>query len=72
MRIAGTILRTIADKADPTVLTHAEVSTATGRYRAVFGPGLYKAIQSDALKPGDDVLICMKPMPTIMGVVKDG
>ena len=69
--ISGKIVRTVESRASPGTLLKAEVQCPTGTYLALFGPGLYKILPVGAVQPGQEVLLILKPVPTILGLIKD-
>lgn len=70
--ITATILKVLESRSRPGTLVRADVQCSEGVLSALFGPGMYRILPVDSVKPGDEVLLSMEPVPTILGLVKDG
>lgn len=69
----ATILRTIESTDRPGTVLRAEVRLRrTGAcVEAVLGPGYYRLLGAEKLRPGQDVLVGLTPVPTILGKLED-
>jgi len=70
--ITGTILGTTESSTKPGTLIRVQVAIpGRGSVQAVLGPGAYRITPVGSLNVGQEVVVSMQPVPTVLGVVED-